>query len=275
MSPLRAGLWVVAGVTLGVGLFLVLGSGLQYRASQSAAYALFRGELAAGTAPILPRQADRRPLRLGTPVALLTIPSLGLRAMVGEGTTGSVLADGPGHERSTVFPGGAGTSVIMGRAAAFGGPFGRLAQLRRGATIYVRTGAGEERFKVVDVRKTGKRIPVLASNAARLTLVTASGRAFFPSGVVWVDADAVGPPLPAAAPLVASVPSDERPLGTSIGSAWLLFMWLAILVLALVGAAFTWHFRGRAYAWIIFTAPVVVIGYVIADELARLLPNLT
>jgi len=271
---LRAGLVLAAALNLGVGLFLVLGSSLQYHASQAASFARFRQELAAGTAPIRPTGAAGQPLPLGTPIALLEIPSLGLKVVVGEGTTAGVLADGPGHERSTVFPGGAGTSVIMGRAAAFGGPFGRLGELRPGARISVRTGVGEEQFSVVDVRRAPDVIPALASGAARLTLVTASGPSFFPSGVIWVDADATGPALAASPPTMTMLPPDERPLGTSSGALRWLLLGSVFLVVTLVGARWTWRRMGRAHAWIVFSAPVAVLGYVMADQVARLLPNL-
>jgi len=271
----RAGLFVVAMLNIGVGLFLVFGSSLQYHATQSAAFARFRSELAAGTAPIRPTAGNGRPLPPGTPIALLEIPSLGLKAIVGEGTAAAVLAGGPGHERSTVFPGGAGTSVVMGRAAAFGGPFGRLAQLRPGARITVRTGVGEESFSVADVRKAGDVIPALAPGAARLTLVTSTGTSFLPSGVLWVDADASAPALAAARPAVATVRPDERPLGTSTASLRALVLCLGVLALTLAGARWTWRRMGTVHAWIVFSGPIVVLGFLLADEVARLLPNLT
>ncbi|MFD1273890.1 sortase domain-bontaining protein [Streptomyces kaempferi] len=58
----------------------------------------------------------------GTPVALIDIPAAHLHQVVLEGTDSGVLTDGPGHRRDTPLPGQSGTSVLMGRAAAYGGP---------------------------------------------------------------------------------------------------------------------------------------------------------
>lgn len=273
--PVRLVLTVLTVLALGVCFYLVLGSGIEHTAAQSSAMAQFNDELSQGTAPIRPTTAGGALLPAGTPIALLEIPALGVREVVGEGTTSAALIRGPGHERSTVFPGGTGTSVLMGRAAAFGGPFGRLADLRPGAVITVVTGVGTSTFRVVDVRTAGQLIPPLTAGEARLTLATAAGSPFFPSGVVWVDADATTPALAAARPPMATVPADELPLGSSPGAYWGVLLWLLVLVGVLAAAAWTWRRRGHAQAWIIFVAPLLVIGYSITGEVARVLPNLT
>jgi len=157
-SVLRAALVVLAVVSVGMVVQLAVISPLEYRASQVSLLNSFRTEVALGTAPLGPVGPDHHLLPLGSPMALLTIPSLGVRAVVLEGTTASVLTKGPGHFRNTVFPGGAGTSVILGRAAAFGGPFGRIAQLRQGQLIVVSTQVGTSRFRVVRVRPAGARV---------------------------------------------------------------------------------------------------------------------
>jgi LPXTG-site transpeptidase (sortase) family protein len=208
-------------------------------------------------------------------MALLEIPSLGVKEVVGEGTTGPVLMSGPGHLRSTVFPGGVGSSVIFGRAATYGGPFAHIHELHRGAQIKVTTAVGTSTFRVVDTRYAGDVVPPLASGQARLTLATATTSFFVPSGVVWVDADLVGSPLPAASP-AAAVPTSERPLGVDTGTSVLgaLALWLAVLVCVLAAAVWMWHRRGRVQAWIIFSAPVAVVAYFVAGHASALLPNL-
>lgn len=267
-------LFLVAALTLGFVVNLVFVSPLEHQVAQTKAFNLLRFELGNETAPLGPRDSDHKLLALGTPMAELDIPSIGVKEVVGEGTTSAVLMSGPGHERSTVFPGGVGTSVILGRAAAYGGPFGRIDELAKRALIKVTTQVGTSTFRVVDHRKAGDVIPHLAPGDSRLTLATAAGPAFVPSGVQWVDADLVGSPLAAAKPALSTLPGSERPLGIDVDSLWLLVLWLGALVLLLGGGIWTWRRRGHPRAWIIFSAPVAVVSLFIAGQITLLLPNL-
>jgi len=158
-----------------------------------------------------------------------------VKEVVAEGTTSSVLAGGPGHLRNTVFPGGAGTSVILGRAAAFGGPFGQIGSLRKGARIIVTTQVGSSVFRVTDVREAGGLAHPARPGAARLTLGTASGTAFVPSGVLWVDADMAGKPLAVDSPPITVLPTSETPLGIDTSTLWALFFWLEALAALVAG----------------------------------------
>jgi sortase A len=161
----QVGLAVLAVLAIGVVVQIALLSRLEYRSSQVSSLNAFRTQLALGTAPIGPVGPDRHLLALGTPMAVLTIPSLGVRAVVHEGTTGSVLTSGPGHVRTTVFPGGAGVSVLYGRAGTYGGPFGQIGNLHRGQIITVTTQVGTSHFRVVRERRaspSGRR-PVASS----------------------------------------------------------------------------------------------------------------
>ena len=275
----RAALAILAALSIGLVVQLAFVSRLQHHAAQIDLYNRLRPELALGTAPIGPCGAAacgraHTPIPLGTPMALIRIPSIGVNQVVSEGTTGGVLADGPGHYLSTVFPGGAGTSVILGRQAAYGGPFGHIADLRKGARITVVTQVGTSVFRVVDVRPGGTRERLAPATRARLTLGTASGTAFVPSGVVWVDADKVGAALPSFRPAVHTVPDSQRPLGLDTGTLWTLALLAVALVAAFAGAVWVWRRRGHAQAWIIFSAPLVLIWMFLVDQIARLLPNL-
>jgi len=274
LDVVRAAVVTLSSLILGLALNLVIGTGLSERAAQARALDQFRQELALGTAPVGPR-AHGRLLSLGTPVALLEIPSIGVRQVVGEGTTPEALMAGPGHLPSTVFPGGAGTSIVFGRAAAYGGPFARLAELRRGARVVVVTGVGTSTFRVVDLRRARGVIPPLGPGRGRLTLATATGSPYVPTGVQWVDADLVSPVLASAAPVTRTVAPDERPLGVSTSTLRALAVWLVVLAGVLAGGTWVWQRRGRAQAWIVFSAPVIVIGYLLTDTVAQLLPNLT
>jgi sortase (surface protein transpeptidase) len=275
----RAALVILAAVSIGLVAQLAYVSRLQHHSAQVDLYNRIRPELALGTAPTGPcGQAAcgkrHQPIALGTPMAIIRIPSIGVDQVVLEGTTGGVLADGPGHYLSTVFPGGAGTSVILGRQAAYGGPFGRIHDLRKGARITVVTQVGMSVFRVVDIRSGGSREHLAPATRARLTLGTAAGTAFVPSGVVYVDADKVGPALASYRPAVHTVPDSQRPMGLDTGTLWVLGLLAAALVAVFAGSVWVWRRRGHAQAWIVFSAPLVLIWMFVVDQIARLLPNL-
>jgi LPXTG-site transpeptidase (sortase) family protein len=245
-----------------------------HRSSQVSLFNRFRTELALGTGPIGAKSAKKAPLPIGAPMALIEIPSIGVKQVVVEGTTGAALTLGPGHLRSTVFPGGVGNSVIMGRAASYGGPFGRLHELKKGAGITVVTQVGTSHFKVLGVRQTGGKPFKEPAMASHLTLETAAGNNYVPTGVVTVIAEGVGTPLAAQRPPVHVVPASQRPLGIDTGSLGVLLLWLTGLAVALAAAVWTWHRRGHLQAWIVFGAPLALIWFYVADQVTRVLPNL-
>jgi sortase A len=254
---------------------LVILSAVAHRAAQTRLFDRFRNQLALGVAPVGPTDANGRLLRPGTPVALLEIPRIGVHEVVVEGTTSAVLMTGPGHLRSTVMPGQPGTSVIFGRAAAFGGPFRNIDRLRRGDVISAVTGAGTSTFKVIDQRRPGDPVPApLQQGGSRLTLVTASGRPFMPSGLLWVDADLAGSPLPSSTGGLTSVPPSERALGHDTSDLWVLVLELQLLTVAVVGAVVCWRRWGRAQTWVVFAPLMLLLTYAISTQVARLLPNL-
>lgn len=276
---IRTGLAVVAALAFGFALNVAVGSNVEHRAAQTKEFNILRSELTATTsalAPTGPRLSDGKPLPPGTPMALIRIPAIGVSEVVDEGTSSPVLMDGPGHLRSSVFPGGIGTSEIFGRSSTYGAPFAHIAQLRKGARITVTTQDGTFTFAVLDVRRAGARIPPLGAGQARLTLATSIETSFVATGVVWVDADLVtGTAFSPVAPVVKTVPADEQPLGMDLGALWGAGAWLAVLALVLVGATWTWRHRGHAQAWITFVGPIAVIGYFLADQVGALMPNLT
>ena len=123
MQLVRAVLVLVFVLSATLLIQLVLVSSLQRSAAQGRAFDRFRSELATGTAPIGPTDESGRQLPIGTPVAYIEIPSIGVEQVIGEGTTSSALFTGPGHRRDTPLPGQVGSSIVFGRRAAFGGPF--------------------------------------------------------------------------------------------------------------------------------------------------------
>jgi LPXTG-site transpeptidase (sortase) family protein len=275
---------VLAVISLTFVLYIGVFSRLEERAAQHVAFDKLRGELAAGTGPL--GQTDWKPgqsagngrlLAPGTPVALLEIPTLHLHDVVVEGTTGSVLMSGPGHRRDTPLPGQAGLSYILGRAAAYGGPFGRIHDLHQGDRIITTTQDGKATFRVLDVRRAGDvEPPALAAGKSRLVLETATGASFMPSGVLLVDADLVTSPLPSAPAglTLGYLPAAERPMSSDTGTVWALVFWLeAVLVLA-VGMVWAWHRWGKAQTWIVFVPLAALVGYFLSRQITLLLPNL-
>ncbi len=277
LQLIRAALVLLLVVSATLLIQLVLISSPQQSAAQHRAFDRFRSDLARGTAPIGPTDSDGRLLRIGTPVAFLEIPSIGVRQVVGEGTTSGALFHGPGHRRDTPLPGQVGSSLVYGRRAAFGGPFSRIDELSKGDVIKVTTGQGVFEFRVLGVRHEGDPAPApLAAGAARLLLITATGTAYFPNGVVRVDADlhgkaAVGP----ARVLDASgLPAEEKLMAGDSRTLWTLALWLQALIVLTLGAVWAWHRWGRAQAWVVFLPPLMLVGLFASGEAVRLLPNL-
>ena len=274
---LRASLIVLATVALSFALEMTLVSSLQHRVAQKAKYDHFRQVLALGTAPVSQTNPSGHLLALGTPVALIDIPSIGVHQIVSEGTTSGVLMSGPGHRRDTPLPGQAGTSIVMARQATFGGPFRRVHELHPGAHLIVTTGQGASTFEVIGLRRAGDPTPpALASGKGRLTLITAGGTPFMPSGALRVDAELVTPTL-ATPPLVLPVgglPHAEQAMAADTGTVWALVLWLEALIIVAVGGVWSWIRWGRHQTWIVFLPLTALIGLFVADQFARLLPNL-
>lgn len=252
---------------------------LHHDRAQLVAYANFRKDLAQATAPTGQTQpTDSTKLLVpGTPVAVLDIPRLHLKEVVFEGTTGAVLENGPGHVRSTVLPGQAGISEIMGRATMYGGPFGKLSTLVPGDTFTITTGQGVHRYRVFDVRHAGlPQPPPPATGAGRLVLATAYGGPLAPSDVLRVDADLTSAVQPNARLILgpSQLTRAERAMATDPG-AWfpLVFVGEAlVLAVGLVCAARA--FWGRWQAWIVAVPVISFFAVATADQVARLLPNM-
>ncbi len=281
---------VLTGVTLlmlGFVTLFTLGSQLQQSRDQQVLYSQFREQLANAVAPVGPVTAEGTLVQPGAPVAILEIPDLGLSQVVVESTTSGDTMSGPGHRRDTVLPGQAGTSVVLGRQAAYGGPFGDIGSLAAGALITTTTGQGIATYKVDRVRRAGDpQPPPLGTGGARLILTSASGTPFLPDGLVRVDATLVETTLdgvetstdafPAAARLIGpvSLPPSERAMGTDTSQLFLLVLWAQAFLIAVL--AFTWARErwGRWQTWTVGLPVLLALGWAVAGQLALLLPNL-
>jgi sortase A len=207
-------------------------------------------------------------------VAVLSIPEIGLDAVVFEGTSGQVLENGPGHLRDTPLPGQPGDSEILGRRAAYGGPFASISSLRPGQTFTVTTGQGVAHYRVIDVRRPRDLIPQLLAGQGELTLVTADGPPFAPSGVLRVDARLTSKADPAPAMVVSSLPPSDVDFGTD-SLAWMpLVLWGQCLLLAAIGLSLLRSRWGRWQTWVVAVPVLSFVAISVADQVTRLLPNL-
>ncbi|HEY0902877.1 MAG TPA: sortase [Marmoricola sp.] len=215
---------------------------------------------------------------VGDPVALLTIPSIGLEQVVVEGTASGDLLAGPGHRRDTPLPGQTGTSVVYGRGATYGAPFRDLSDLSAGDEIDVVGAQGTTTFTVLGVRRAGDSLPQpVAEGAARLTLVTAEGSgrlgAIAPDSVVYVDADAPESfPAPPGRP--AAVPESEKAMASDEGALPLLAVCLALLLALTLGVVAARQRWSTVLVWVIATPLAIALSWASTDVVMRLLPNL-
>ncbi len=268
---------LVAAMLLTFVVYLTGFSQLQHLVAQQRLDSQFREQLAAGTAPVSEGTFDGVLLADGAPVARIQIPSIALDEIVVEGTTSGDLMGGPGHRRDTVLPGQQGVSVLLGRAAAFGGPFGRLQELAPGATFTVTTGQGEQSFEVVGLRYAGDPSPArLESGESRLILETARGPAYLPQGVVRLDARLVSEPQAPGGrqTRTATLPPEAKELAGDSSTTWALLFALQLLVVVEVGAVWATRRIGARQAWIVFVPLALLAALLVADQGARLLPNL-
>ena len=110
---------------------------------------------------------------LGSAVALVQIPSLGISQIVAEGTASHITQMGPGHAPGSSLPGQAGESVIVGRRTTFGAPFYRVPTLKVGDTINVTTVEGTSKYRVFEANLDAlpaNRLVLRTSNPPVLSL---------------------------------------------------------------------------------------------------------
>jgi sortase A len=100
-----------------------------------------------GTPARLP-EAMSSPLRLGAPVATLSIPRIHFDGLAHQGVGATQLALGPGHYPSSAYPGEPGTAAFAGHRVTHTHPFLQINLLRRGDVITVSTKWGRFRYRV-------------------------------------------------------------------------------------------------------------------------------
>lgn len=97
--------------------------------------------------------AYRRQLSQGDPVGVLTVPELGLRTVVVDGTSAADLRRGPGLDRRTFVPGEDELVYVAGHRTTYGAPFAHIDSLRPGDFVYF-----ELPYAKLTYRITGRRI---------------------------------------------------------------------------------------------------------------------
>jgi len=270
------GLTILSAALLALLFNLAIVSQLQHTTAQHTLYDRLRVSLAEGSAPIGQLDAHGHLVARGTPVALLEIPELGLKEVVVEGTASRQTKVGVGHRPDTPLPGQPGVSVLMGRAAAYGGVFGRIDRLQPGKTFTVTTGQGVSTYKVIGARKGTVKLPALDASAGRLTLVTAAGSPFLPHGVRRVDADLVSTsyPRPPIAFAAGVIDDSEQGLAGDPSRVFSLSWLLELMVVVAVGAVWVWKRWSHQATLIVFGPILAAVGLACADRICDLLPNL-
>ena len=90
---------------------------------------------AALTVTVLALSAPDAPAAAGAPFATISIPAIGLHAVVREGVSQRVLDLGPGHYPGSGLPGDRRAVAIAGHRVTHARPFLRINELKRGQRI--------------------------------------------------------------------------------------------------------------------------------------------
>jgi sortase A len=257
------GLLLLALFALGMAGYLYFLSDVQEARAQTLLYTRLQDELANQVAPLGPTAP-------GSPVAVLSIPAIGIRDMVVvQGTSPENMTLGPGHLRATPMPGQAGVSEIFGRRATFGAPFARLGELRPGDVIVTITGQGRSVYQVAALGSSHVRIVDPAPN--RLLLVTAASPVI-PAYYIEVDARLVSPARPGP-PTVRVLNAPELTLAANYQALVLTFIW----AIALVGVSAVGTYAALRWSpWAAYLAAVpvaIAVLWNLYESLSALLPN--
>ena len=187
----------------------------------------------------------------GTPVAIISIPRIGLDMVVVEGTSQASLELGPGHYERTPLPGGAGNVAIAGHRTTWARPFYNLDQLRPGDPITLTSPQGTFTYrtrasKVVDPSDVDELAPTAHPT---LTLTTCNPR-FSASQRLVVEARLVRSSLTPSA--LVTFPSPRSEVTTLVPSSPVPAILLGLLSLLLVGGTIAVATRSTR-RWVVWT----------------------
>jgi sortase A len=271
-------IWLtVSVVLLCFVLDVTLFGAIQQTRTQAQLYQQLRDSLATATTPLGELDLSDHLVAEGTPVALISIPSLALSEVIVQGTSSTDLRAGPGHRPDSVMPGQAGTSVIFGKQSTYGGPFGQISALVPGDKITVTTGQGTSTFVVFGLRRPGDPLPAsLDAGEGRLELVTADGPALVPDSTLYVDASLTSKTKSTPTPVFSHAALDPGENAMQSDPNALLPFLFSLQWLAIAAAITLWLSRkwGRWQAWIVGAPVLLILGTTTADCAIGLLPNL-
>lgn len=277
-SVLTVAVATVMSLSVAVAFFFCFAFGLsamQEQRSQHQLYSELRS-LFSPSSPVAPSAGGRIPA--GTPIALLNAPQAGLHdVVVIEGTTSGQLLSGPGHLPDTPLPGQPGESMLFGKSVTGGAPFRRIADLRPGDTVTVRTGQGKFRYEVKGQIPPGARPPTIRATSSLLVLVTSQGSGglsgLAPERLVYVDAVLVGKAVPAPAGGPRTVVVTDLPGHGQSGQWPIVVAWLVGLMAVSALSWWLWALWGLLRAWLIGAPILFAVLWVLSDQAMRLLPN--
>jgi sortase A len=218
----------------------------------------------------------------GTPVGIVEIGAVKMQQVVVEGVGPSQTRAGPGHVPGTAGLGQPGNSVVVGRRAAFGGPFSSIGDLRKGKPILVTTNQGQSVYRITSVRHVsihgagGGRSSTIdrvygKSPDDRLTLVTSANS--LPSNessavvvVAKMDGTAFAP-----TPQGARLDSD---IGTQRDSGATASIVLALFLYGLTISASVLLYKRLQprTAYLLTIGPILAMTIVAAETLSRAFP---
>jgi sortase A len=257
---------VVAASVVGFLVFALALSGLAHDRSQAGLVRRFRNELATQRAPI------GGVIPSGAPVALLSVPAIGVQEIVVQGTSSGVTRDGPGHLAASVLPGQTGNAVVAGRRVSYGGPFSRLSALQPGDRIRVTTGQGTARYTVIGsgTSPSDRVRMMMPTTRNRLTLVT-SDPPLLANRYRYVVARLDSKPFPATGH-ASRVERVDLGLTGDPSITATLFVWLLFAALVGIGAVEAFRRLPAACAWLVAAPLVLVAAWLVYENFVVLLP---
>jgi sortase A len=157
-------------VALGFASYDIMGA-RAYQSAERERFERARQHPAAAFAAITPRAVAAPVPTDGVSIGEIQIPRLGLRAMVSQGESASVLRRSVGHLSDTALPGEVGNVVLAGHRDTF---FRPLSGVRAGDSIALKTWSGEFEYVVESTSVVAPgAIEVLEPRGGRtLTLIT-------------------------------------------------------------------------------------------------------